>query len=66
MRMVHTQVAYDVGLLIIFHRAMRTLESRRLFALVPQVCQHRLLPLVQIMATGTLEHAVSLVNEDFA
>lgn len=38
--MVDAQVADNVRLLVVLHRAMRTLESRRLLALVPQMRQH--------------------------
>lgn len=62
-RVVDAQVADDVRLLVILHRAMQALESRRLLALMPQVRQHRLLPLVQVAATGTLVHVVALVEE---
>lgn len=59
---MHAQVSYDMPLLIIFYRAIRALESRRLFALMTQMREHRFLPLVQIAATGTLVQAVSLID----
>lgn len=61
MRVVDAQVADNVRLLIILHRAVQALESRRLLALMPQMRQHRFLPLVQIMTAGTLVHVVALV-----
>jgi len=62
MRVMHAQVTHDVSLLIIFYRAIYTHESRRLFALMTQMREHRFLPLVQITATGTLVQAVSLID----
>lgn len=62
MRVMHAQVTYDMPLLIIFYRAIRALESWRLFALMAQMREHRFLPLVQIAATGTLVHVVSLTD----
>lgn len=60
MRVMHAQVTYNMTLLIIFYRAIRALESRRLFALMAQMGEHRFLPLVQIATTRTLE--VSLID----
>jgi len=62
MRMMHAQVTHNVSLLIIFYRAIYAHESRRLFALMTQMREHRFLPLVQIAATRTLVQAVSLID----
>lgn len=55
-------MTYNMNLLIVFYRAIRALESRRLLALMAQMREHRFLPLVQIAATGTLELAVSCID----
>lgn len=55
-------MTYDMALLIIFSLAIRAFESRRLFAMVAQMREHRFLPLVQIAATGTLVQAISLFD----
>lgn len=57
--MVHAEMSDHVRFLIILHRAMRTLEPRRLPALISQVRQHRFLPRVKIVTTRALVHPVS-------
>lgn len=64
--MVDTQVSDHMRLLVVLHRAVGTLESRRLPALVPQVRQHRLLPLVEVVAAGTLVHPVPPDDHELA
>lgn len=66
MRVVNAQMTSDVRLLIIPCRAILALESRRLLALITQMRHHRFFPLVQIVTTGTLEHAVSFTDADSA
>lgn len=63
MRVMHAQMTNDMCLLIIPCRAILALESRRLLALIAQMRQHRFFPLVQIVATRTLEHAVLLTAD---
>lgn len=56
--MVNSQVAYHVRLLVVLHRAVGALEPGRLLALVPQMGEHRLLPLVEVATTRALVHPV--------
>lgn len=64
--MVDAQMPYHVCLLVVRHRAVRTLEAGRLPALITQMRQHRFLPFVEIVAARALVHPVPPDDHELA
>ena len=64
--MVNAQMPYHVRLLVVLHRAVRTLEAGRLPALITQMRQHRFLPFVEIVAARALVHPVPPDDHELA